>query len=577
MSLVRMTLSKKISGAILGTFVVSTAVLFCIQRHFYSSGFAKVMGGVEQTTLSLKRDGATDILREVKLATEGSLQRGEYAAFTRFAERQKELEEVKEFSFYGWSGKIELSSDPKHVGEQIEADIWKKAQENKDLFVLEGADAFAFYMPLRIDADMKRLQPDQKVGDLYGLLHLEFSKEKINHMLGQAQASYKASASRILMIVLLTVVLLAVATVGMALLVSSRIVRPIRRGVDFAQTVAQGDLTHKLEIHQTDEVGELAAALNTMVGNLGQMIATISENSVKLAGASGDLSTTATQLAGGAEETTAQSATVASAAEAMTTNMGSMAASAEEMSANVKTVSAAVEEMTASIGEVAKNAEQAAQVADNAARLAEASNQSIGQLGSAADEIGKVIQVIQDIAEQTNLLALNATIEAARAGEAGKGFAVVATEVKELAKQTAEATEDIRKRIEGIQSATGEAVRSIGEISQVIKNVNEVSRTIASAVEEQSITTKEIAQNVAQTANASSTVSQGVAQSAAASQEITKNIAGVDSAARQTAQGAARGKPPAASCPSWPSSSRGWSGSSKCNVAASDQQSAVGG
>ena len=154
------------------------------------------------------------------------------------------------------------------------------------------------------------------------------------------------------------------------------------------------------------------------------------------------------------------------------------------------------------------------------------------QLGAAADEIGKVIEVIQDIAEQTNLRALNATIEAARAGEAGKGFAVVATEVKELAKQTASATDDIRRRIEGIQNSTGESVRAIGEISEVIKNVNEVSRTIASAVEEQSITTREIAQNVAQTTTAAEAVSRGVAESASACQEVTRNISQVDQANR---------------------------------------------
>ena len=163
---------------------------------------------------------------------------------------------------------------------------------------------------------------------------------------------------------------------------------------------------------------------------------------------------------------------------------------------------------------------------------------TIGQLGSAADEIGKVIEVIQDIAEQTNLLALNATIEAARAGDAGKGFAVVATEVKELAKQTADATEDIRSRITGIQGSTQEVVHSIDEISKVIAEVNSVSTTIAAAVEEQSVTTKEIAKNVAQTSEAASTISTGVAESASASEEITRSITEVDTAAKSTASAA---------------------------------------
>ena len=210
------------------------------------------------------------------------------------------------------------------------------------------------------------------------------------------------------------------------------------------------------------------------------------------------------------------------------------------MSTNIKTVATAAEEMTATISEVASNAEKAATVANQAAQLAEVSNEKITTLGTAAHDIGKVIEVIQDIAEQTNLLALNATIEAARAGEAGKGFAVVATEVKELAKQTATATDDIRKRIEAIQGSTGETVDAIAQIAEAIQEVNSVSRVIASSVEEQSITTKEIAQNVGQAAIAADTVSQGVAEAASASQDISRNIAGVDAAARDVTVGASR-------------------------------------
>ena len=311
---------------------------------------------------------------------------------------------------------------------------------------------------------------------------------------------------------------------------------------------AAGDLTQSYKVAEADEdtlqthetFSEIAKALNAMFANLREVIGGVAQNAQTLNSTSTELSSTATQLASGASETTNQSATVSSAAEEMSINMSNMAASTEEMTSNVKTVASAVEEMTSSISEIAKNAEQASSVANNAAGLAETSNQTIGQLGSAADEIGKVIEVIQDIAEQTNLLALNATIEAARAGDAGKGFAVVATEVKELAKQTADATEDIRNRIEGIQGSTQEVVHSIGEISEVISQVSTVSKTIASAVEEQSITTKEIAKSVTQTSNAASVVSTGVTESATASQEITKSITEVDQAAKQTAKAAAQ-------------------------------------
>jgi methyl-accepting chemotaxis protein len=337
-------------------------------------------------------------------------------------------------------------------------------------------------------------------------------------------------------------ILMLIAVGTITILAAKRIVRPLLAVSDGLKDIAQGegDLTKRLNADSKDEVGELAGWFNIFLEKLQGIIKQIAGNAKTLAGSSTELSATATQLASGAEETTNQSGTVASAAEEMTANMNNMAAATEQMTTNVKTVAAATEEMTASISEIAKNAEKASVVAGNAAQVAQASNKTIGQLGTAADEIGKVIQVIQAIAEQTNLLALNATIEAARAGDAGKGFAVVATEVKELAKQTAEATEDIRRRIEGIQSSTGLAIKSIGSISEVIQQVNEISRTIASAVEEQSVTTKEIAQNVAQTSSAAEQVSVGVTQSAMVSKEITQNIAGVDQAAKQTAAGAAQ-------------------------------------
>jgi methyl-accepting chemotaxis protein len=321
-------------------------------------------------------------------------------------------------------------------------------------------------------------------------------------------------------------------------IIALSISRPLSRCVAFAETMAGGDLTCTLEVTRKDEIGHLIVALNSMGGKLRQMFGNIVENTQTMVGSAGELTSTAARLSSGAEETLSEANTVASASEEMSTNMNGVAAASEQMSANVRVVASAVEELTTSISEVARSAENAANLASTAASLASQGNEKIGELGAAAGEIGKVIEVIQDIAEQTSLLALNATIEAARAGDAGKGFAVVATEVKELAKQTANATDDIRHRIEGIQSSTDQAVQSIVEITEAIAKVNEVSRTIASAVEEQSITTREIAKNVAETSTAAQSVAQGVAESASVTREIARNISEVDVAARRTAEDA---------------------------------------
>ena len=333
-------------------------------------------------------------------------------------------------------------------------------------------------------------------------------------------------------------VVLLVLLSGLTVVLSRRLTKPLIAAVAAFRAMARGDLTQMLAVENKDEIGQLAEAANEMAANLRQMFGEIRQNTELIAGSSNNLSATAAQLASGAEETTAQSATVAAAAAQMSANMNSMSVSTEQMSANVKVVAAAVEQLTASIGEVARSTEQAAGVAGHAADLAVVGNSKIGDLGKAADEIGKVIDVIQDIADQTNLLALNATIEAARAGDAGKGFSVVATEVKELARQTSTATESIRRRIQGIQTLTAEAVFSNAEISEAIRKVNEVSRIIATAVEEQSITTRQIAGNVAQNSTAAQSVAKGVAETAAVTGEIARNIVQVDHAAQQTAQGA---------------------------------------
>ena len=296
---------------------------------------------------------------------------------------------------------------------------------------------------------------------------------------------------------------------GLATYVARLITRPLRTVSQLLEGVARGDLTGTADIDSRDEVGAMARALDVATENMRQAVHAMAGSATTLSSSSEELSAVNNQIAANAEETSAQS--------------GVVSVAAEQVSRNVQTVATGAEEMGASIREIAQNADEAARVAATAMSVAQTTNATVAKLGTSSAEIGNVVKVITSIAEQTNLLALNATIEAARAGEAGKGFAVVANEVKDLAQETAKATEDIGRRVEAIQSDTRAAVEAIGEVSAIIARINDYQTTIASAVEEQTATTNEMSRNIAEAATGSS--------------EIASNIAGVASAAQTTSAG----------------------------------------
>src|SRR5271166_1458891 len=287
-----------------------------------------------------------------------------------------------------------------------------------------------------------------------------------------------------------------------------RLTDMVERFKDVAE--GDGDLTKRIPITTHDEIGELAKWFNVFLDKLQDMIKSVANAANQVGGASEAVSNTSQQITANSQETSAQANVVSS--------------TAEQVSHNLQTVATGAEEMGVSIREIAKNATEAAKVATSAVKVAEDTTATVAKLGESSAEIGQVIKVITAIAQQTNLLALNATIEAARAGEAGKGFAVVANEVKELAKATAKATEDISRKIEAIQTDTKAAVEAIASISGVINQVNDISNTIATAVEEQNATTNEMVRNVGEAARGSG--------------EITRNIAGVAEAAESTSRGA---------------------------------------
>ncbi len=322
-----------------------------------------------------------------------------------------------------------------------------------------------------------------------------------------------------------------------AFIITRSITGPVQKVMHFVEVLAGGDFTSKLEIEQEDEIGKMAKALGKTVDELGAMIKQVVAGVNTLSSSSTELSAVSSQLSSNAENASARSTGVASAAEEMTTNMSSVSAAMEQSASNVGMVATATEEMSSTVGEIAQNAAKAKDISEQAVDQSQKTSVKMNELGQAANKIGTVTEAITEISEQTNLLALNATIEAARAGEAGKGFAVVANEIKELAKQTADATVDIKNQIEEMQHTTDGTITDIKNITEVINEINEIITTIATAVEQQSAATSEISENVAQAAAGIAEVNENVAQSSIAIGDITKDIGEISSTSEEVNQG----------------------------------------
>ncbi len=306
------------------------------------------------------------------------------------------------------------------------------------------------------------------------------------------------------------------------------LITPIKSINDGLELLSKGDFTQQMQIEREDELGNILQKMNIMTEEISVLVQSIKENSGDNLEMAANLSDVSGQMSEDASSASLRADKVASAARTMSSSMNSVVAAMGQASENISMVASAVEENTVTINEIANNSEKARTVSNDAVSQARYASGRVEALGIAVRDVDKVTGTITEISEQTNLLALNATIEAARAGEAGKGFAVVAGEIKELARQTSESTQEIRALIEGIQGSAASTIADIENITGVINTGNDIVTSIAASVEEQAATTSEIAENVGQASKGINEINNTVAESLAVSEKIAEDISNVN-------------------------------------------------
>ncbi len=368
---------------------------------------------------------------------------------------------------------------------------------------------------------------------------LAYSQHREKQQIEAREAAAKTYAKMQLLLILLAIAALVMSVI-LAIMITGSITTPLKDSGAVLQRISQGNVSQDVGAElqsRKDEMGDMSRAMQEMVVSLRSLLKDISAGVQTVASSATQLSSASEQTASSVQQMSERSSAVAAAAEESCANTSSVATSMEQASSNLTSVAGATEEMSSTVGDIAANSEKARLISENAMSQAQTITSTMQQLGQAAQEIGKVTETITDISAQTNLLALNATIEAARAGAAGKGFAVVANEIKELAKQTSEATEDIRSKISGVQNSTNDAVSNISAITGVIKEIGNIVSSIAAAIEEQSAVTRDVAGNIAQATSVVRDMNDRVSQTATVAQTIAADIANISHSSKTIQEG----------------------------------------
>ncbi len=523
MNLANMKIGKRLMAGFalaIALTVTITAGGFWAMRSSTEAGL-QLVKSLKQTAsvnaFALDIANISTIIWQITNATDRAQEQGPMAELTKIRETYKEkLQQMKAASTTetgrGMIQKIEDAfSYARETNNQV-LDLSTKGQKKEAaaLFATTGT-------------------PRMKAVDAATSAYVQF-REQQERDLQQAMLQTQSRMQWILILLSLVAVALSVVS---AVMISSSIVAPVATVVKRLEVIASGDIStdiHADFMARKDEIGDIARAMQTMIVSLRQLMKDISGGIQTMAASATELSAVSKQTASGVADMSAKATTVAAAAEEASASTTSVAVGMEQSSANISSVASATEEMSATVGDIAANTAKARSISERASAQAQTVTAQMQKLGQAAQEIGHVTETITNISAQTNLLALNATIEAARAGSAGKGFAVVANEIKELARQTAEATEDIKTRIAGVQGSSAAAVSDIDQITSVIKEVGDIVAGIAAAIEEQATVTKDVAGNIAQASTGVKDANEHIAQTAEVSKTIARDIAGINGA-----------------------------------------------
>lgn len=493
--------------------------------------------GLTSSNLSLlterEKSFSKNLYGAVAKSVEGSLNRGEMEKFDNILKETKNIEGLLEFSLFDTSNRIGYSSDNSNLQRNLPSAIEDKIRAGEEFMLSLEEESIDIYHAQKITGDCLRCHTNWQADDPHGgVLFFRFSKDSIIKAEQQSEETTALIAQNyIIESTLSVIIILAVLAIAIFFLLKRMVAAPLAKMNSNFRDAAAGDLTTRSEIHSKDEISSLAQNFNIFLGNLSEMVGTIATQVDTLENSSHFLKQVSVNMGGNVEGMNTKSQAIASASVEMSANMANISGAMNEANSSLNMVASATEEMSATIDEIAGNTEQAQTISTQAVVEADLASDKMTSLGASAQNIGKITETISEISEQTNLLALNATIEAARAGDAGKGFAVVANEIKDLARQTSEATGEITNSINGIQNDTKDAVTTIEDIRKVINNVNSIVSTIAAAVEQQSSATREIASSISQVSGGLTEISSNVQSSSQVSEDVTKDINNMATAA----------------------------------------------